>query len=188
MSDLLKALAVTAEVMGVEWSESAAALVVEELKAYPLDAVRVALKRCRCELARRLTIHDILDRLPGGHPGQEEAWGVVAPSLKNEQLSLVWTDEMREAYGVASGLAEEVVAARMAFKETYVRLVSEARAQQRPPVWTASLGWDPKLRAVALQDAVQKNKISAAYAARLTPPVELLDEDTTDLTKRIGNG
>lgn len=169
MSDLIKTLAVTAEVMGIEWSEGAASMVADELRAYPLADVQSALKRCRHELKGRLTIHDILDRLSNGHPGPEEAWATIAKAMKNEALTLVWTDEMREAYGVANGVSDDPVQARMAFKETYAKAVSEARAQRTPLKWSVSKGTDKADQERAILEGVKQGRLSSEYAQRLLP-------------------
>lgn len=166
---IVQALTMACQFLSQSLPDAAIEEMAAELAAYPEADVLAALKRCRSEL-RVLRYGDILDRLPGQHPGAEEAWALVSRCLRNEQISLVWTDEMREAYGVAAALAEDAVAARMAFRETYARLVGQARAQRRTPVWSVSLGYDPHGRDVALAEAVRKNQISAAHAARLLPP------------------
>jgi len=187
MSDLLKTLAVTAEVMGVEWSESAAAMIADELRIYPLPDVQAALKRCRHELKGKLTIHDILMRLPHGHPGPEEAWATIARAMSDESRTLVWSDEMREAYGVARGCSEDDVAARMAFKETYTRAVSEARSAGKGPNWSVSKGSNKADQERAILEGVQQGKLRADYAQRLLPHaddpqlVQLLEQLTPRL-------
>lgn len=169
MSDVIKALAVTAELMGTEWSEGAARVIAEELKHYPTEHVIVSLSRCRKEIRGRLTLTDILDRLPGGHPGPEEAWSCVSRGMKNEALTVVWTDPMREAYGVASALADDLVAARVAFKETYQRLVAEARAMGGQPAWSVSRGTDKADQELQITEAVKAGKLTGEYAHKLLP-------------------
>ena len=189
MSDLLKALAVTAEVVGTDWSEAAAEYIANELKAYALADVQVALKACTRELrGKRLTLSEIIDRLPSGHPGPEEAWSKISQCMNNEQISITWTDEMREAYGSAAPLADDKVAARMAFKETYTKLVNEARSKGTQLKWSVSLGHDTSLRQEAIEEAVRKNQISLGQAAKLLPPRGRLDNGMDDMARRIGNG
>lgn len=172
----------TFSVMGQELSDEAVALMTIELQDYPEDAVRMALRRCRTEL-RKLTLADILDRLPGGHPGVEEAWAIVGPSLGNEGLTVVWTNEMREAFGSAVSLAEDKVAARMAFKEKYLALLAEARQARRGPEWSVSLGWDVVGRETAIQHAVQHHRLSAAVAQRYLPGPN--PKEAATLVKRL---
>lgn len=65
--DLLTAVKATYEVVGQDISDLGIQAIVTELKQYDLQHVLLALTRCRKEL-RKLTLADILDRLPGGHP------------------------------------------------------------------------------------------------------------------------
>lgn len=182
--DVGKAVIVTCELVGQTLTDAAVEGIVAELSRYPEASVMEALLRCRREL-RRLTLADILDRLPGQHPGPEEAWGLVSRCLANEQISIVWTDEMREAYGTASALASDPVAARMAFKECYAKLVSTARAQRQSPAWSVSLGYDPQGREVALTEAVRRNQISAAHAASLLPSAAPIDSSVMALVESL---
>jgi hypothetical protein len=158
----------TYAMIGQEISDLQLAMTVEKLSGYPEEAVRKALSRAQDE-CKRLTYTDILDRIPGGHPGSEEAWATIAQAMKNEALTLVWTDEMREAYGVANGVSDDPVQARMAFKEKYSQLVSESRAQRMPLKWSVSKGTDKADQERAILDGVQQGRLSAPYAQRLLP-------------------
>lgn len=156
--DLIEAISATYAVLGQEVPDIALEVVVQELQQYPRGDVEEALTRCRREL-RKLTLADILDRLPSGHPGPEEAWGLVASALNNEQVSIVWTNEMAQAMGVARSLSGDPIAARMAFKETYSRLLVQARLSRSRPVWLVSLGYDQAGREAAyLEQARRKGK------------------------------
>ena len=164
MSKVAQALTIAFEFVGQRIDEYAIAEMVADLEAYPEAQVLAALKRCRQEL-RSIKFADIIDRIPGGHPGVEEAWALVARSLNNESVSIVWTDQMREAMGVALALGDDPIAARMAFKETYTRSVSEARAKREMPKWSASLGWDPHGREIAQIEAENRNRITLGLPA-----------------------
>ena len=166
---LLKALAVAIELTGTEISKAAARVMADELAQYPEEAVLSALARCRRELRGRLTLPDVLDRLPGNHPGPEEAWSIVAPCLNDERVTVVWTDEIREAFGVALSLHGDTVAARMAFKETYAAHVVRARMERRMPRWSVSPGTDKDARELAILDAVEKKRITVDYARAVLP-------------------
>jgi hypothetical protein len=167
MSKLLEALAVLTELTGTEWSAPTVRVIERELLGYPESDVLQALRRCQVELRGRVTLADILDRLPSQHPGVEQAWSLMAKVLGNEQVSICWSEEMREAYGAAAPLAGDPVAARMAFKEVYMRLVSEARAKRRLPSWSVSLGYDKALREECVREASRKNLISQVQTAKL---------------------
>lgn len=166
-----QALTLAFQYVNQSMPDLAIAEMAHDLEMYPPDHVLAALKRCRSEL-KVIRYGDILDRLPGGHPGPEEAWAVIGPSLQNEAVTVVWTDPMREAFGVAVGLADDLVAARMAFKETYTKLVSEARAKNHQPAWSVSLGTDKAGRELAILEAVKAGKLSQSYVGKFLPQAE----------------
>lgn len=170
--DLLTAVKATYEVVGQDISDLGIQAIVTELKQYDLQHVLLALTRCRKEL-RKLTLADILDRLPGGHPGVEEAWAIVSRCLSDENASVVWTDEIASAFGVARSLANDPIAARMAFKEKYVESIQRAKATHQKPVWRVSLGYDLRGREIALREAVDKGRVPAAHALKFVPMLEL---------------
>lgn len=165
---LLEAVAVTAELCGRTFSEAAARVFVSDISVYPEPAVMKALARCRKEVRGALTVADVVMRIDDGRPGAEEAWALIP---MDEHGSVVWTDEMAKAFGVASPLlnAGEVVPARMAFKEAYNKLVSEARDAGVPVAWSASLGHDPNAREAAVLLAVDKGRLTLAQARDAVP-------------------
>lgn len=166
--ELLQAIAVTAELTNTQLSEPAARVMAADLSAYPESQVMKALTRCRRELKGRLTIADVITRLDDGRPGVEEAWAMIP---RDEAATVVWTDEMAKAWGVARPLLEmgEDVAARMAFKEHYGAAVQRARDERKPVCWMASLGHDAHGRASALLAAVQEGKLLAEQVTHLLP-------------------
>jgi len=159
---LLEALSVTYAVVGQEISDAAMEMIARDLAPHDPQGVFLALSRCRKEL-RKISLADILQRIPGGHPGAEEAWSLVARGLADEGPTLVWTEQIREAFGVALGLTDDAVAARMAFKECYTRLVSEAVARCEIPQWSASLGHDASGRAGPLIDAAERGRLAPEF-------------------------
>ncbi|KDR39183.1 hypothetical protein BG61_34330 [Caballeronia glathei] len=175
--DLIQALAATAELCGTNLSEAAAKMLLTDLADYDERAVLVALSKCRRELKGRLTLAEIISRIDDGRPGAEEAWAVLP---FDEGTSVVWTEEMSKAFWVAYPLIEEgeKVAARMAFKESYLRLVAEAREHRIPAHWTASLGHDKDGRQPVLAAAVEKGRISKSHACALIPNFESVDSVT----------
>lgn len=166
--ELIQAVAVTAELCGRTFSEAAARVFVMDLAAYPEEQVIRALARCRKEVRGILTISDVVSRLDDGRPGAEEAWAMLP---KSEHDSAVWTEEMREAYAVASPLlhAGDEIAARMAFKEVYQHQVMDARDRCEPVHWTATLGHDARGRESAVARAVEMGRISHEHAQNLLP-------------------
>ena len=166
-ASLLKAIAVTAELTGTDISESAARVMLQDLSRFPETQVLEALTRCRREIKGRLTIADVIQRLDDGRPGVEEAWAMLP---KSEGASVVWTEEMSRAFGVAGPLMDtDEIAARMAFKETYAKALNEARNAGVPVKWSASLGHDPYGRESVLLEAAQKGRLPAPYVAKLLP-------------------
>lgn len=165
---LLEAVAVTTELCGRTLSDGAARVFVDDLGGYPEHQVMGALKRCRKEVRGALTVADVVSRLDDGRPGVEEAWAMLP---KSESDSAVWTTETSQAFGVAVSLidAGETVAARLAFKETYLRLVQQARDAAQPVEWHITLGHDPRGRDGALMAAVQAGRITLDRAMEFSP-------------------
>lgn len=166
-ASLLKAIAVTAELTGTDISEGAARVMLQDLSRFPEKQVLDALTRCRREIKGRLTIADVIQRIDDGRPGVEEAWAMIP---KSEGTSVVWTEEMAKAFGVAVHLIDHnEIAARMAFKEAYQREVSAARNDGAPVRWIPSLGLDASSRESVLTEAVANGRLPAAHAAKLLP-------------------
>lgn len=161
--ELLQAVAVTAELCGRTFTEGAARVFVDDLSRYPEAAVMGALARCRREVRGVLTVQDVVSRLDDGRPGVDEAWAMLP---FDEASSVVWTDEMSAAFGVALPLLREGdrTAARFAFREAYAKAMSAARDAAVPVSWWASLGHDVQGRGVVLKDAVDKGRLSLAQA------------------------
>jgi hypothetical protein len=166
-TEILEALAVTAELTGTEFSPAAARMLAADLEGYDPQHILGALKRIRRD-GVRVNEGNIIARLDDGRPGAEEAWAMLP---RAEEASAAMTDEMAEAMGVALPLLNEgdAVAARMAFKETYTRLLNQARENKRPVKWFLSLGSDAGGREAAAIEAVRKNRIGLEQALAFIP-------------------
>lgn len=166
--ELIQAVAVTAELCGRVFSEPAAAMFVADLEGFDERSVIKALSRCRKEVRGVLTVVDVINRLDDGRPGAEEAWAQVPMT---DLQSVVWTEEMAEAFGIATPLIEDgdMVAARMAFKEAYLRLLAKARDERKPVKWTPSLGEDKSGAAQVLTQAVAAGRLSYEHAQEVMP-------------------
>jgi hypothetical protein len=184
--ELIQALAATAELCGTNLSEAAAKLMLSDLVDYDELAVLNALSKCRRELKGRLTLAEIVSRIDDGRPGAEEAWAVLP---FDESTSVVWTAEMSDAFWIAQPLidAGEKIAARMAFKEAYLRLVADAREHRVPVTWTVSLGHDKAGRQPILAAAVEKGRIPASHARKLIPNFDRDDSVTPLLESAQAN-
>lgn len=185
--EIAKAILVTYELVGQSLSDEAAKTILDELSAYPENHVFMALTRCRKEL-RKLTLADILDRIPSGHPGVEEAWGLVSALLGNEEATVVWTDEMREAYGAAVPLKDDLIAARMAFKEVYSKAMGQARADRKAVAWKVSLGLDPHGRQAVIEQAVELGRLKYEHAQKLIPDFSMPSPPVEALALRAAQG
>lgn len=162
--ELIQALAATSELCGAKLSDVAARMMVEDLSAYDEKDVITALSQVR-KSGKRFSLGAIIEEIThkDGRPGSEEAWAMI-PS--DEQSSVIWTQEMAQAYGVAAPLIYEgdKIGARMAFKEAYAKLVESARDKGESPKWSPSMGTDPSGRQMAMIDAVRSGRMSIDHA------------------------
>lgn len=150
------------------------AMFFRALAAYPLEEVRAGLDAHikHPDRGRFLPMPaDVVAQINGmvaddGRPGAEEAWATVFLA-RDEDATIVWTEEMSVAFGVARPLllAGDEIAARMAFKESYTRLVTAARDKRYPVKWSATLGFDITGRDAALLPHVRAGRISAEVLA-----------------------
>lgn len=164
---LHEAVALTYAAVGQELSDAALELICADLAAYPPKGVAEALQRCRREVRGRLSLADILDRIPCGHPGVEEAWSLVCRAIGDERATVILTEPMRAAFYAAEQLVDDEVGARMAFKEVYARDVALARQSAAMPEWSAILGHDPAERDAKITQAVTDGRIEPQRALTL---------------------
>jgi len=172
---IAKTIGAVAEVTGTELSKMALTVMVRDLSRYPQEQVIGALHRCARECKYKLALADIIERLDDGRPGGEEAWSMMP---RDEDSSVVWTDEMSAASGPAIILLREgdPVAARMAFREVYAAEVQRARDSGIPVKWTPSLGHDAAGREGPLLEAVRLGRLEMDHAQSLIPDLRIPDE------------
>lgn len=98
----------------------------------------------------------------------DEAW---ARMPKSEADSAMLTNESAEAMAAATPLLEQgdKVAARMAFKAAYDRLVEAANVAGRAPSYFASFGTEKSQQGTMLANAVQAGQIELQAAIDLKP-------------------
>lgn len=188
-----------AEGFGAAWdfhkplSDRALAKAFQVLARYPLPLVLAAID-AHCADRERGQFPpkpaDLIDQIERRNqsqmrPGADEAWLMTPP----EESSYWATDEMLGAWAV---VAEEMqserpdkIAARMAFKDAYTRLVDAAKAQGRPVRWQlvrgtrkdnledviregARLGYVPKSEA----DDLLRLECDSAKPASMVPLLE----------------
>lgn len=109
-----------------------------------------------------------LCKLMDGRPGVEEAWA-IALTAGDESNTLVWTPEIAEAFNLCRPMIDkdELISARMMFKEAYTKLVANARLNFKPVKWQVSIGTDATRRQDALQAAVTAGLLPAPAVAVL---------------------
>lgn len=185
----------TAECCGVAFSLPAARMIRDELKAYSPEQVSKALRRCRREITGRLTLAAILDRIDDGRPTADEAW--AAAGTRDESRTVVTTDEALEALGEVRILLEsDEVAARMAFRDAYKRIVTQSKESGRQPVWMPSLGTNPAGRAAPVLRAVEQGRLThkqaelaiGALPGRMTQPQLAASSTATKLIAGLALG
>lgn len=167
-SQVIEAIAVTAELCGRTFTPAAAAVFASDLDGFTDAQVIAALTRCRKEVRGFLNIADVVSRIDDGRPGAEQAWAMIP---QDEETSVVWSEEMAAAFGIAAPLLQmgDKIGARMAFKESYAKMVSDARDQKQPPKWTPSFGQDVIGRQGAVIEAVRLNRLTLDHGLSLLP-------------------
>lgn len=171
--DVRTLLVAVAEATGASLSPATIQVMMTKLRMYELDAVLSALDRCLMECKRPLTMADIVERMQqhDGRPGADEAWAMCP---KSEDDAAVWTQEMSAAFFVARSLlqAGDEIAARIAFKQTYDRLVAESRRANASVTWTVSAGSSRDATARVVEQAAALGRISRADITMYLPAPE----------------
>lgn len=168
---LLEVVITTGEIYGKQVSLAAVVMFLADLDGYSSDQISMALAKCRKDLKTFPSVSDVIARINDGRPGVEEAWAMIP---KDENRSVVWTKEMAEAFGVCRCLLQDdPIAARMAFKETYLRLTSEARMQNKPIEWQPSLGLDIDGREDVLKIAFEKQQLTFEHVRSILPGIAI---------------
>jgi len=157
------------------------------LEGIPLDAIAIAFKRHLTDPKAGQYLPkpgDIIRQIHAaqpdqGHPGPEEAWGLLLRFANDERETGLYTEPMRQAWEACGPIlkAGDEIGARMCFLETYRKALKRAIETRTPPKWSLSMGSDLERRKIALQTAVAQGWISADYAQSLLPaPVANLEE------------
>lgn len=184
-ADFAQLLTGVLDVYGAKATQASLSVWWGALVKYPFEAVRAALSaHVQDPVAGKFAPKpaDVIGKLQSldGRPGPEEAWSMIP---RNESASVVWTDEMSQAFGVALPLLNEgdAVAARMAFLEQYRKLVSQARDAGMAAKWMPSLGTDVGGREAVLVEAAERGRLPAEHVARLLPYNEHSNQRLTAL-------
>ena len=173
----------TADYYGKEKSADAMMIYWQALQPYSFDVVKEIINRHIQSSKFMPMVSELLDAMRSldGRPGPEEAWSVLSACLNDEGKTVVWTEEMAKSFGVALGLQNDRIAARMAFIESYKSMVAESRRKGIPIKWTASLGHKDSGREGPLLDAVKTGKLTREHVVKLLPYNDIPNEDVIKL-------
>jgi hypothetical protein len=155
-------------VNGKVYSSAAMTEMFETLEAYRIEDVSAALRKHRNDNKFAPVLHDVLDvlnpKLSSRHLMADEAWAIALKSM-DESETVVLTDEIMQSRSIAWDVWEtgDKVAARMAFKSAYERIVTDASS----PTWRISLGHDQQRRVEAISLAVEKGLLPKSELAKL---------------------
>ena len=157
------AVSATAELSGTRLSATAVALLTSDLIGFPRQQILAALRRCRREGVKRLTVAEVIGRIDDGRPAPDEAWAMLP---KDAAGSVVWCEEMASALAMAQGLVDagDWMAAKVVFKDSYERIAAQARAAGVAPHWTLRQGTDADALERALLTAIAHGRVTSAYA------------------------
>lgn len=144
-----------------------------EMRPFPIEVIDMAMAVYRHENGQFSPVPAGIAkicRVMDGRPSSEEAWAIALTS-QDESDTVVWTSETAAAFAICKPVFDlgDEVGARMAFKEAYARLVSEARSSGMPAKWSASLGWDTGKREASLNRAHVAGLLPAPVIAALLP-------------------
>lgn len=155
----------------------------EALKDFPDGSVKASTARYLKTGHFKPQLADIVSgcaaQMASSWIGADEAWAMMP---KSESDSAMLTNEIAQAMAAASPLLEggDKVAARMAFKDAYGRLVEKAKIEGRQPVFFPSFGTDAPGRVSVLANAVRAGQLTLDRAT------EVLPEYAPDLIRMCG--
>ncbi|MEY2341489.1 hypothetical protein AB4090_05180 [Acidithiobacillus sp. IBUN Pt1247-S3] len=96
---------------------------------------------------------ELLKQRIAAFPTPDMAWSYAQRAF-NEEDSILWTDEIRRAYGEVRHM-DDRIAQRRAFLDFYTAAVRQSALSGRMPRWDVSLGWDRSLQRERLREALQ---------------------------------
>ena len=173
-SELIKAIAITVELLGGEsMSPAAARIFAEELSSFPLNQSLKALRKCSREVKGRLTLADVISRIEDGRPGKEEAWAMMP---KGDQDSGAVTQEMATAFALCRDdfARGNENSAKATFYAKYIELVQASRDEGTPVNWFPSQGDDSAGHEQATHESRNRNRAAQDLPALPFTPRESL--------------
>lgn len=165
---LTEELGATMELSGQQIRPAALMLLVSDLAHIEKPLLQMALARIRAEHKGAILTGTVLQYVDHamGRLLPAEAYA-LALSSSNEQATVVWNNEIAEAWTVAAPVlnAGDKFGARQAFIEAYARVTGEARATRRMPQVQVSLGHNTEGRARAVQEAIAAGRLPGGLDA-----------------------
>lgn len=160
------------EVYNVTPTDGALALSFQALAKYSIQDIKKALMDYVTTSQFPPKPADIIKTLvkSDGRPEPDEAWSIAIESF-DEYRTVILNDELSGALGAARDIYNDgdKVGARMAFRESYTKIIDKARRNGDPVKWWPSMGFDESGRKSALEQAVQKGLLQAAHVNHLLP-------------------
>jgi len=158
---IIQILGATIEAMGQTPSASALELMANDLSDYPTNEIEAAASKLR-RTGGRFSLASLVAMMSGGWIGANEAWSTFP---KTEAETGIVTQQAMTAWNAASELFEsgDSVAARMAFIETYNRVVAEGPVK---PEYTVTLGHDVKQRAGVIKKGLDSGLLTHEQASK----------------------
>lgn len=141
---------------------------LQQMAPYDISDIENAFRAFHATMKRPPLPADIMEYMPDplGHPLPEEAWNAIP---KSESEGGFFTSQMMAAYGAALSSIErgDMIAARVAFLETYKRFLNDAKTKsiQAEFFYSAPTGLT---RDQVLMDK-ERNIITAATKKWITP-------------------
>lgn len=134
-------------------------LLLQDIEGFGAEVIGKALQRLRVTYDGRAPITSALlasaCESAAGRLSPEEAWA-LALTARDEEATVIWTDEIEQAWWGAAPLLRgrpDFVGARFAFVEIYTRVCHSKRERAELPRVTATLGTNKRLQAEALKQA-----------------------------------
>ena len=181
------------EVTGGKPSDSAITLAFTILQKYDIDTVKKALG---AHLSNPRTGKfqpkpaDVIEQIQkvlhnDGRPEANEAWAIAITSF-DESATVILNDDISAALELCSHIYSDgdKTGARMAFKESYEKVVAKARDEMKPLKWWPSLGHDKHSRESVLNDAVEKGLLPASQVNGILP--KPITQDGQKLLSKVG--
>lgn len=153
-------------------SDVALDIFLDDVECYPFLAVMTAIRNARKQAKGRVSVGDIMQCLSDldGRPSADEAWAIASQVL-DESATVVWNDEIMQAWSIACPLLEmgDKFNAARAFKEKYEQVVDRSRSNNIAVKWLANIGTDNDLRQRAIEQALSKKIITHTQAKHWLP-------------------